>query len=246
MSALGGLTPGAPPPPATRTLSVVLRDAMARGEEVRLIVAKGLADSGQNANAYLNVEIEGQTVTVPKLAGTELGGSGSGYPVYVLASQDFMLAVGKVVGAATPPGPLSVTDLNVSGTATIFNLNATNVVVGNDVHARDFYGRNLQLTGSANMNSLGVVLDISCRDLYPRGVGASGDINAQGWVQGGGVRTLNDSLRVTGNTFGVFGKSVAKVFVGAPPSAGATYGAATQGLINNLVYLLQQYGLAWD
>jgi hypothetical protein len=91
-----------PPPPATRTLEVVLREALDQGEFVKLIVAKALADggSGFNANAYLNVEIQGLQVTVPKLAGAGLGGSGSGYPVYVLITKDFMLAVGTVQGSA--------------------------------------------------------------------------------------------------------------------------------------------------
>jgi len=102
MSALGGQTPGAPPPPATRTLSVVLREALARGEEVRMLVAKALADSANplpNANAYMNIELEGQSVTVPKVAASGLGGSSSGYAVYVLATPDFLLALGTVAGS---------------------------------------------------------------------------------------------------------------------------------------------------
>jgi microcystin-dependent protein len=79
---------------------VVLGEALDKGEEVRLIVAKALADSGQNANAYLNVEIQGQTVTIPKVAAAGLGGSATGYPVYVLATKDFMLAVGTVAASA--------------------------------------------------------------------------------------------------------------------------------------------------
>lgn len=90
-----------PPPPETRSLDVVLRDALGAGEAVRLIVAKALADSGQGA-AYLRVEIEGLTVVVPKLSTAGLGGSGSGYPVYILATKDFMLAVGAV--SASPAG----------------------------------------------------------------------------------------------------------------------------------------------
>ena len=107
--------PGAapPPPPATRTLSVVLRDALAKGEDVRLIVAKALADSVlalPNAAAYMNVELEGQSVTIPKLAGAALGGTASGYAVYVLATKDFMLAVGTVAaaGGATSGGVIPI------------------------------------------------------------------------------------------------------------------------------------------
>jgi len=102
VSALGGLTPGAPPPPATRTLSVVLRDALARGEEVRMLVAKALADSANplpNAAAYMNIELQGQLVTVPKVAASGLGGSATGYAVYVLATPDFMLALGTVASS---------------------------------------------------------------------------------------------------------------------------------------------------
>lgn len=93
---------GGTPPPATRTLDVVLREALAAGEELRLIVAKGLADDGSiNANAYMNVEIEGVPVAVPKLAGSGLGGPASGYPVYLLAALDFLLALGTVKGSAS-------------------------------------------------------------------------------------------------------------------------------------------------
>lgn len=98
----GQFTPP-PPPPETRSLPVVLRDALTTGEEVRLIVAKALADSGQGA-AYLRVEIEGIAVVVPKLATAGLGGSGSGYPVYILATKDFMLAVGAVSASASAGG----------------------------------------------------------------------------------------------------------------------------------------------
>lgn len=97
--------PGAPPPPPiTRTLAVVLREALAKGEEVRMLVAKGLADSALplgNPTAYMNVELEGQAVTVPKLAGAGLGGTATGYAVYVFATNDFLIAVGTVAGTGT-------------------------------------------------------------------------------------------------------------------------------------------------
>ena len=101
------------PPPATRTLAVVLREALAKGEEVRMIVAKGLADTAlalPNAAAYMNVELEGQSVTIPKLAGAALGGTSTGYAVYVLATKDFMLAVGTVAaaGGATSGGVIPI------------------------------------------------------------------------------------------------------------------------------------------
>lgn len=99
-------TPPAPPPPATRTLSVVLREALVKGDEVRMIVAKALADGGGiNSAAYLNVEIEGQTVVIPKVAGAGLGGASGGYPVYVLITKDFMLAVGTVVASVSAEVP---------------------------------------------------------------------------------------------------------------------------------------------
>lgn len=68
-----------------------------------MLVAKGLADSASllpNAAAYMNIELEGQLVTVPKVAGAGLGGSASGYAVYVLATPDFLLAVGTVASGA--------------------------------------------------------------------------------------------------------------------------------------------------
>ena len=93
--------PTLPPPPATRTLSVVLREALAASDDVQLIVGKALADGSlSNPNAYMNVEIGGIAVTVPKLAGAGLGGSAVGYAVYLLATKDFMLAVGTVIGGS--------------------------------------------------------------------------------------------------------------------------------------------------
>jgi microcystin-dependent protein len=90
-----------PPPPATRSLDVVLREALASGDEVRMLVAKGLPDGSlANPNAYMNVEIEGLQIAVPKVAGAGLGGSATGYAVYVLATRDFLLAVGTVSAAA--------------------------------------------------------------------------------------------------------------------------------------------------
>jgi hypothetical protein len=152
------------PPPPTRSLQLVLRDALSKGEELRLIVAKGLPDTTQNPYAYMNVEIEGVPMTVPKLAASGLGGTGSGYAVYVLASEDFMLAVGSVSGSATGGGPLTVSQLTVTGTATVGTLQVngaatvngnltvnTNLYV-NDVQARDYYGRGMQLTGSGNLS----------------------------------------------------------------------------------------------
>lgn len=100
-----------PPPPSTRSLSVVLRDALSKGDELRLLVAKALADTTQDVDAYVNVEIEGVAMTVPKLAGAigAVSPSSQGVPVYVLASDDFLLAVGSVGGnpsAAAPYVPI--------------------------------------------------------------------------------------------------------------------------------------------
>lgn len=90
-----------PTPPATRTLSVVLREALATAQEVRMVVAKALPDeAGINTAAYMTVEIEGQRVNIPKINGAGLGGSTGGYAVYVLITKDFMLAVGTVVPSA--------------------------------------------------------------------------------------------------------------------------------------------------
>lgn len=100
-----------PPPPATRTLSNVLRDALAKGEEIRLIVGKGLPDGAlSNPTAYMNVEIEGVAVTIPKLAASGLGGVATGYAVYVLATADFLLGLGTVVdpGSAAGGGSLPI------------------------------------------------------------------------------------------------------------------------------------------
>lgn len=90
-----------PPPPSTRSLEVVLREALEAGEEVRLLIGKGLPDTGlANPAAYANVDLgDGTAVPVPKLAGAPIGGAGTNYPVYVLATKDFLLALGTVGGA---------------------------------------------------------------------------------------------------------------------------------------------------
>jgi Phage Tail Collar Domain len=100
-----------PPPPATRTLAAVLRDALAKGEEVRMLVGKGLPDGSlSNPTAYMNVEVEGQAVVVPKISAAGLGGTATGYAVYLLATADFMLALGTVVdpGSAAGGGSLPI------------------------------------------------------------------------------------------------------------------------------------------
>jgi microcystin-dependent protein len=94
-----------PPPPTTRTLANVLREALEKGDPVRLIIAKALPDAGGlNTAAYMTVDIEGTSFNVPKVNGAGLGGATGGYPVYVLATSDFMLAVGTVTPTASAGG----------------------------------------------------------------------------------------------------------------------------------------------
>jgi hypothetical protein len=59
-----------------------------------LIATTGAAlPAGAQANAYVNIVIEGTTIKVPKLAGARVT---VGAPAYVLAIRDFMLYLGTV------------------------------------------------------------------------------------------------------------------------------------------------------
>jgi hypothetical protein len=81
--------------PVTRTLDVVLRDALSPEPGLRLVVGTlGTPLTGPEANAYANVVIDGATVKVPKLRQATVPGAGG--PAYVLASKDFMLYLGTV------------------------------------------------------------------------------------------------------------------------------------------------------
>jgi microcystin-dependent protein len=121
-----------PPPPTTRSLEIVLREALEKGAEVRVVVGKGLADGAlANPAAYANVEVEGVALPVPKLAGAQIGGPSSGYPVYLLATKDFLLALGTVgppqvgaqvpIGAAIPYGGLTAPPGYVLGDGSFYS-----------------------------------------------------------------------------------------------------------------------------
>jgi hypothetical protein len=80
--------------PATRTLAAVLRQQLApQGDPVALLIGIGAAPP-TNANAYANVTIGGQTLTIPKLRDARQPAVGG--PAYVLAGHDFLLYIGPV------------------------------------------------------------------------------------------------------------------------------------------------------
>ena len=87
-----------PPPAATpsRALEKVLRDSFrTRAAAVVLLVGTvGTPIAGAEGNAYVNVELEGVELRVPRLAGAVVPAAGA--PAYVLASRSFMLYVGTV------------------------------------------------------------------------------------------------------------------------------------------------------
>lgn len=81
--------------PVTRVLETVLRDQLNTEQPLRLIVAKtGAALTGGEANAYVNVVIEGVTVKVPKLRQATVPSVGA--VAYLLQSKDLLLYIGTV------------------------------------------------------------------------------------------------------------------------------------------------------
>ena len=86
-------------PPATRTLPVVLRDALRSDPaQARLLIATtGPAIApGATANAYVDVIVDGVTTRVPRLAGARVV---VGAPAYLLATGGFLLYLGTVTTA---------------------------------------------------------------------------------------------------------------------------------------------------
>jgi hypothetical protein len=96
--------------PATRSLPVVLREALTQPTPLSLVTATaGPALSGDDANAYANVVIGGDTIKAPRLAGTDVPPEGD--VSYLLQSDDFLLHLGTCStdpsssGGTGPPGP---------------------------------------------------------------------------------------------------------------------------------------------
>lgn len=82
--------------PATRSLSAVLRKQLGGGGDgARLVLATG--GGGllvPEANAYVNVVIEGVEIKVPRLKGAPIPSPGA--PAYLIGDRDFLLYVGTV------------------------------------------------------------------------------------------------------------------------------------------------------
>lgn len=90
--------------PASRSLANVLRQALAGGDELRLIVgAFGPALSGSDPDfaSHANVVLYGVTMKVPKLSGAY---GAEGAPAYVLATKGGLLVVGTVGGGGAGAG----------------------------------------------------------------------------------------------------------------------------------------------
>lgn len=84
--------------PLTRSLASVLRARLQDPPPLRLMLAEGVAASG---NAYAIVKLQGQNVTIPRLAGSSVIAGGAGY---VLASRDFLLFLGACTTTSVGPG----------------------------------------------------------------------------------------------------------------------------------------------
>ena len=100
--------------PASRTLEAVLRQGLAPGNELRIIVAT-YADPSPDPR-YANVEINGQVVTIPNLNGAPAQDAGT--VAYVLADNTRLWVLGTVTdtpptgggdGTQGPPGPAGPT-----------------------------------------------------------------------------------------------------------------------------------------
>lgn len=80
--------------PVTRSLPAVLRDALAQGPGLRLVVGECAAPiAAPDGNAYANVIVNGVPVRVPRLRGSTVL---AGAPAYLLADGDRLLMLGVV------------------------------------------------------------------------------------------------------------------------------------------------------
>jgi hypothetical protein len=85
--------------PLTRSLPAVLRDALGEEPALHLLIGEcGTAIAAPTGNAYVNVVINGVTVRVPRLSGSQFF---PGAPAYLLAVGDALLYLGPV-STATP------------------------------------------------------------------------------------------------------------------------------------------------
>lgn len=93
--------------PATRSLEVVLRRALAPGNQLRILVGEYAATPSADPR-YVNVELDGQTLAIPNLNGAPAGGPGD--PAYVLADTARMWVLGTITasGGPAPSGPLFI------------------------------------------------------------------------------------------------------------------------------------------
>lgn len=90
--------------PATRSLELVLRRALAPDNRLRILVGE-YASSAPPDSRYAKVILGGQTLTIPNLNGVPAGAAGD--VVYVLADNARMWVLGTVTPTAMsgPPGP---------------------------------------------------------------------------------------------------------------------------------------------
>lgn len=79
--------------PATRTLEAVLGEALSGPAGLRLVV--GTLVSVVDLR-YVNVSINGATIKVPMIKGSIGGTLPAGSPIYLLADERRMLAIGTV------------------------------------------------------------------------------------------------------------------------------------------------------
>jgi hypothetical protein len=174
----------AEPLAASRSLPVVLRDALA-GAQLELLLGTVAAVPDL---AHVTVTVRDNQVTVPKLATyTPIVGE----PCYLLAGGEFTFALGTV-SKTVPPSPGG--DLHVAGDLYVDHA----VFTGGTVTMPA-----LQLNGSGTVTG-----QITVGGLQVNGGGnITADLVVSGQIVGGGVRTTNNTIQATGTAVGFFGRA---------------------------------------
>jgi microcystin-dependent protein len=111
-----------PPPipevPAPRALPAVLQAALESDEALVMIVGAygaALPVGDPLLGSHVNVDIGGEVITIPTLAG---GSPVPGTPAYVIATKDSVLAIGSVGGPGAPAGMVPIGGILPFGGAT--------------------------------------------------------------------------------------------------------------------------------
>lgn len=199
--------------PASRSLQNVLRQALATGDEIKLITASygpPLSGTDPDRNSHCNVVIAGVTCKIPRLA-TASGDSGD--PAYILVTKDGLLAIGTVgdaggvgghigdvtafAGATVPADSLLCDGASYSRTTYSLLFGAIGTIWGAADAATfrvpDFRGRALYGAGNGGINLGGMFgAGASHRHTYS-GNTTDTDIGHQHGLQAAIVKAINNA-----------------------------------------------------